>query len=90
MAAAALELPLEESLEKLIKPITELPPAAHQCSAAPGGAGFDSAAVADDWARAARLGAYGLALDGPLGALWYDLRVRRQGGGGQGPLGARG
>ena len=46
--------------------------------------------AAPDWARASRVGAYGLALDGPLGALWYDLLVRRQGVGGQGPLGARG
>lgn len=34
-----------------------------------------SGGAALDLARVARLGAYGLCIDGPLGALWYDLLV---------------
>ena len=47
--------------------------AAHHAAAAAGAAG---AAGGLDLARAARLGLYGLALDGPLGAAWYSVLVR--------------
>jgi hypothetical protein len=37
-----------------------------------------------DIARVLRLGLYGLALDGPLGSLWYDVLVSWLAGGGGG------
>lgn len=37
--------------------------------------GHGGAGGACDLLRAARLGAFGLAIDGPLGAAWYDLLV---------------